>query len=124
MAKKYKMIYLKILLITSTIQIIGFYLSFTRNPNSYNILDPFEYDVTIKLPLDIYTVIALLVSLFICIIMPTQAIENAKDSNRIMLYLPTFWISIIYVLVYGLTVAFGLVALFIIGASADYRRRY
>ena len=124
MAKKYKMIYLKILLITGAIQIIGFYLSFTRNPNSYNILDPFMLGISVKLPLDIYTAIALLVSLFLCIIMPMRSVENANDSNRIMLYLPTYWISIIYVLVYGLTITFGLVVLFIIGASADYRRRY
>ena len=83
MVKKYKKVYLKTLLITGIMQAIGFYLSFTRNPDSYNILDPFERGIPVKLPLDIYTVIALLVSLYLCIIIPARAIENDKESKKI-----------------------------------------
>ena len=111
--------YLLILFLSGSIQTIGFFLSFLRNPDSYNILDPFGYGIPVKLPLDLYVAVSLTVSVLIIINLSVRKADNEKDARMMIWCMPSFWIVIIYCVIYGLTVFYAFATIFLVGIAIE-----
>ena len=116
--------YLIILFLSGSVQAIGFFLSFSRNPDSYNILDPLEYGIQVKLPLDMYVAVSLVISVLTVICLSDRMADNENDAKIITWCMPTFWITIIYFVIYGLTVLYAFVAIVLISIAMDRKFYY